>query len=253
MAKFRQKRKAWYRGFKKLTLIKYKRPQFIFLGEKIKSGTIILSNHEGTDAPMSLELHADFPIRFWGTAEMNSGLKRMYKYQSEVYYHEKKHWNLFLAKLFCLIASPLTNLFYKGLELISVYKDGRLIKTLRESEKAIADGDNIVIFPEKSDNGYEKELKGFYSGFVLLAERLLKKGVDVDVVVAYYKKGEKQYLFSEAIKYSELKMRYLERESIAKALVLSCNRLGALEFDKDLGDLENAQSLLDKEHVSKLA
>ena len=43
----------------------------------------------------------------------------MYKYQTRVYYHEKKHWNLHLARLFCLLASPLTNLFYKGLNLIS--------------------------------------------------------------------------------------------------------------------------------------
>lgn len=67
---------------------------------------------------MSLELYADFPIRTWGTHEMNSGLSKMYRYQSRVYYHEKKGWNLHLARLFCLLASPLTNLFYKGFALL---------------------------------------------------------------------------------------------------------------------------------------
>ena len=39
----------------------------------------------------------------------------------------------FLARLFCLLASPLTFLFYKGLNLISTYKDSRLKITLEES------------------------------------------------------------------------------------------------------------------------
>ena len=106
------KRKWWFNGLKKVMKIRYKKPKFIYLGQEISNGSIILSNHEGTDAPMSFEIYGNKPIRFWGSHEMNSGLIKMYKYQSKVYYHEKKHWNLFAARMFCLIASPLTNLFY---------------------------------------------------------------------------------------------------------------------------------------------
>ena len=116
---------------------RYKKPTFLFLGEKPTENSIILSNHEGTDAPMSLEIYCDFPIRMWGVSEMNSGLIPLYKYQTKVYYHEKKHWNLHLARLFCLIASPLTNLFYKGLNLISTYHDSRLRNTISKSVDAI--------------------------------------------------------------------------------------------------------------------
>lgn len=112
--KFKQNRKAWFRGFKRFLKIRYKKPQFIYLGEKPTECSIILSNHEGTDAPLTMEIYADYPIRLWGTGEMNSGLVKLYKYQSGVYYHLKKGWNLHLARLFCLLASPLTNLFYKG-------------------------------------------------------------------------------------------------------------------------------------------
>ncbi len=232
MAKFKQKRKAWYRGFKKLTKCRYKKPDFIFLGEKVTTNAIILSNHEGTDSPMSLELYAQFPIRHWGASEMNSGLIKMYKYQSRVYYHEKKHWNLHLARLFCLIASPLTNLFYKGLNLISTYRDVRFIKTIKESKKAILGGENIVIYPEISDGGYQKELKGFHEGFVFLAEKMLSEGVDVDIYTAYFKKKEKQFIFDKPIKYSELKNMASSRSEIAKILVDNCNRLGEFTFDK---------------------
>ena len=101
----------------------------------------------------------------------------MYKYQSRVYFHEKKHWSLFGARMFCLIASPLTNMFYKGLNLISTYPDGRFKNTIKESLEAIKNGENVVIFPEVSTNGYLAELEGFHEGFVLLAETCLKRGL----------------------------------------------------------------------------
>lgn len=229
--KFKQERKLWYRGLKNIMKIRYKKPEFIYLGEKPTNGSIILSNHEGTDAPMSLEIYCDFPIRMWGTAEMNSGLKRMYAYQTKEYYHIRKHWNLFGARMFCLLASPLTNLFYKGLNLISTYKDGRLRETLKESVKSIKNGDNIVIFPENSENGYLEELTSFYSGFVLLAQQCFKQGIDVPIYVSYYKKRERVYIFDKPIKYSELKTICSTREEMTNYLLNKCNNLGKIGIE----------------------
>lgn len=230
--KFTQKRKWWYRGLKKMMKSRYKKPEFIYLGEKPTNSSIILSNHEGTDAPMSLEIYADFPVRFWGTAEMNSGLVRMYKYQTRYYYHERKHWNLHLARLFCLIASPLTNLFYKGLNLISTYKDGRFRITIKESLDAIEKGENIVIFPENSEDGYLAELKGFYAGFVMLAEQCLKQNKDMPIFVSYFKVKEKIYVFDKPVLYSKLKEKYKTRDAIIENLLNRCNELGKMEFPK---------------------
>ena len=226
-----QKRKWWFRLMKKIMKCRYKEPKFIYLGEKITNGGIILSNHEGTDAPMSLEIYCDAPLRMWGASEMNSGLIPMYKYQTRVYYHEKKGWNLHLARLFCLLASPLTNLFYKGLNLISTYRDGRFLKTIRESIKAIETGDNIVIYPEVSDNGYLAELEGFHAGFALFAEACEKKGIDVPIYVTYFKKKEKVYMVDKPVRWSELKAQGLEREEIVKRLLKRCNELGKMQAE----------------------
>jgi len=225
----KKKRKWWFRVLKKIMKIRYKEPRFVYLGKRISSGAIVLSNHEGTDAPMSLEIYGDMPIRMWGAYEMNSGLIKMYKYQTRVYYHEKKGWNLHLARLFCLIASPLTNLFYKGLNLISTYKDARFIKTVRESLEAIKQGDNIVIYPEDSKNGYLKELEGFFAGFVILADACKKEGIDVPIYVTYFKKEEKVYVIDKPIMYSELCKKYTTKEEKAKALCDRCNELGNIK------------------------
>ena len=242
MKKFKQKRALWYRGMKQIMKVRYKQPQFIFLGEAPKDGSIILSNHEGTDAPMALEIYCQFPIRMWGTHEMNSGLIRMYKYQSRVYYHEKKHWNLHAARLFCLIASPLTNLFYKGLKLISTYKDARFLKTINQSLEAIKNGENIVIFPEKSPDGYEAELKDFYAGFLVFAQQCFKKGIDLPIYVSYYKKKERVYIFDKPILYSELKSKFETREEIVKALLDNCNALNNIDISQYISTEENKDS-----------
>lgn len=227
-----QKRKGWFRFMKRLMLGRYKEPEFVFLGEKFSNSSIIISNHEGTDAPMSMELYCDKPIRFWGAHEMNSGLVSLYKYQTKIYYHEKKHWNIHLARLFCLIASPITNLFYKGLNLISTYKDARLVKTLRESMEALKQGDNIVVFPEDSKNGYLEQLEGFFAGFVMLAEVCYKRGMDVPIFVTYFRRKDLKYIIDAPVKYSELAKGGATRADIAKRLLDRCNELGRMTFDK---------------------
>ena len=228
-----KKRKWWFRCLKKIMKVRYKKPRFVYLGEEIQDGSIILSNHEGTDAPMSLEIYLDKPIRFWGAHEMNSGLVKMYKYQTRVYYHEKKHWNLHLARLFCLIASPLTNLFYAGLDLISTYKDTRFKKTINESLETVKNGQSIVVFPEDSKNGYLAELEGFYAGFVLFAEACKRKGIDIPIYVSYFKKEEKIYVIDKPVLYSELVAECDDKKQIADKLRLRCNELGKMQFDAE--------------------
>lgn len=231
--KDKNKRKWWFRALKKVMKIRYKEPKFVYLGEKFGEGGVILSNHEGTDAPMSLEIYSGAKLRMWGAHEMNSGLKQMYKYQTQIYYHEKKGWNIHLARLFCLLASPLTLLFYKGLNLISTYKDGRSIKTIKESISAIRNGDNIVIFPEVSNNGYLEELEGFYAGFVVLCEVCKRAGMDLPIYVTYFRKKDRVYIVDKPVLYSQLSKDGATKQEIADKLRLRCNELGKMQFDNN--------------------
>lgn len=233
------KRKWWFRCLKKIMKLRYKETEFIYLGEEISNGGVILSNHEGTDAPMSFEIYSKKPVRFWGTYQMNSGLAKMYKYQSKVYFHEKKHWSLFGARMFCLIASPLTNLFYKGLNLISTYPDARFMKTIRESIDSVKKGENVVIFPEKSDGGYKEILDGFYAGFAMLAESCKRQGIDIPIFVSYFNKQKKIYLIDKPVKYSALVEKLETREKISEHLCKRCNELGQMILDKDCEKLKD--------------
>ena len=230
------KRKWYFRALKKVMKIKYKEPTFIYLdgNEKLKEGSIILSNHEGTDAPMAFEIYHKSKFRMWGAHEMNSGLIPLYKYQTKVYYHEKKHWNIYAARAFCLIASPLTNLFYSGLNLISTYNDSRFAKTIKESYTTLKSGENIIIYPEDSTKGYLAELEGFHAGFAMLCEYCKRKGYDVPIYVSYFKKSENTYIIDKPVMYSQLSTGDESKEQIAKNLCERCNELGKMKTEKEV-------------------
>lgn len=233
-------RKPWFRFVKKIMRLFIKPTEFVYLGDKITEPTIILSNHVGTTAPLAWELYGNLPFRFWGANEMNSGLIKLYKYQTRVYYHEKKHWNLHLARLFCLIASPLTNMFYKGINLISTYHDIHFRHTISESIETLDSGKSVIIFPEISDKGYLDVLEGFHQGFTMLCSILLRKGKDIPITVAYFRKNEKRYVVDKPIMLSDLFKEGVSREDIAKRLCDRCNELGQM-------DLENKKSKDERE------
>ena len=205
--------------------------EFVYLGGELPEGTVIVSNHVGTAAPLALELYSGIPFRFWGAWQMNSGLISLYKYQTRVFYHEKKHWNLHLARLFCLIASPLTCMFYSGLNLISTYTDIRFRTTISQSMIALENGHSLVIFPEDSTNGYLDELEGFHGGFLMMGEICLRHGVDFPVCVAYYKKSERKYIFDKPVMVSELLKDGKKRDEVAAELCERCNHLGRTDVE----------------------
>jgi len=236
-------RKKWFSGLKKIMRLFIKKSDFVYLGEKIDKNSIVLSNHVGTSAPLAWELYSDVKFRFWGASEMNSGLINLYKYQTRVYYHEKKHWNLHLARLFCLLASPLTYIFYKGLNLISTYRDVRFRTTISESIRALEAEQNLIIFPEISDKGYLDELEGFHQGFLMLASICYKKGMDLSVYISYYRKNERLYVIDKPFKISELFEEGISRDEMAKKLCDRCNELGKMEIARPEEEKEKASKI----------
>ena len=221
-------RKKWFVNLKKFMGIFIKKPGYIYLGEKPQPGCIILSNHESATVPLTLELYSGLPIRFWGAYQMNKNFKFAYHYQSVTYYHQKKHWPLLGARAFCLIATPLTRLFYKGLELISTYPDARFKNTLVQSMHVLKKGHSLVIFPENSDKGYLKELTEFRQGAIMLLECCQRQKLDVPVYVAYYQKERKCHVFDAPTTVGALIGQGLSREKLAEKLCRRCNELGKM-------------------------
>jgi len=231
--KCKNKRAWWFKGYKGFIRLFKKKPTFKYLGESIKPGSLILSNHEGTASPLTFEIFLNEPITFWGAYQMNGSLASLYKYQTKDYYHGKKHWPLWAARLFCLLASPLTWIFYRGIKLISIYPGAKLRTTLKQSVEAIKQGKSVIIYPEDSTNGYLPVLKGFHAGFVLLCDYCLKQGIDLPIHVSYLNKKDKVCVIDKAVMYSSLVAEGLNKEEIAKKLCDRTNEIAQFAKKED--------------------
>ncbi len=227
----RNDRKKWFVCFRQIVKLFIKKPKFHFIGKEIEDGSLLISNHVGAKVPLSMEVYFTKNFRFWGTHEMNDGLKSVYKYLSKTYFHQKKHWNLFLSRLFCLIAAPVANLFYKGLRLIPTYEDARLKTTLYESVATLEKNQCLLVFPEDSSKGYFDEIQKFFPGFVLLAKTLLKKGIDRPCYLMYFLKKQKKFIVDKPFLLSEL-INGDKKQDIAERLRIRLNELSKISISQ---------------------
>lgn len=228
----RNDRKLWFRCVKAVLKIFVRKPKFKFLGDEFTDQSIVLCNHIGMSGPLTNELYFPRNFRFWGTYEMNSGLKEVYKYLSTTYFHKKKHFKKGVAKLVSVVAAPVCNVFYKGIRLISTYPDHRFKNTINESLKTLKENKSLIIFPEDSSNGYFDKLTSFFAGFIVLAKTCLKRGLDLPIYVCYFRKKDKKYIVDKPILCSELLAQNLSRYELAKNICDRTNELGQMFTDE---------------------
>lgn len=204
------------------------------MGEEFCDRALILSNHVGAKGPIAFEIYHNKPFRFWGTYEMNSGIKEVYKYLSQIYFYKKKHFSKFFSKVIGFIISPFLWIYYRGLNLISTYSDYRLKGTIEESLKTVKQGGSIVIFPEDSSDGYHDKLTEFFSGFTLFANQCLKQGIDLPVYVTYFKKKPRVFIVDKPFVWSKVVESGLDKKQIAQKLLNRCNSLGEMDLSEYL-------------------
>ncbi len=221
-----RKKSFWFKiycGFAKLVR---KKTKFVYLGQEFTNQSLILSNHVGASGPLSFELYHEKTFRYWGAHEMNGHFHEVYRYLSNIYFTEKKHWKKWIAKIVAFFATPFCYLFYRGLKLIPTYHDGRLRKALDTSYQTLNEGQSVVIFPEKSEHGYFDHLTGFHAGFTLLLKYCYARGMDLPIYLAYYDHKSHIHLVDKPVLYSEIKDKFATKEDMAKYFCDRCNALG---------------------------
>ena len=218
-------RRKWFSPIKFILKLFIRKPKVKYLGEKIDGQIMFLSNHVGAKAPLKIELYFDRPFRFVGTYEMNGKFKQVYDYLSNIYFYQKKHWKKLPAKLFSVIATPFAWVFYRGLNLISSYRDGRLIKTVKDCVKTVKEGGSLVIFPEDSSSGYHDNITHFFSGYLFVAKKCYDIGIDLPICLAYFRKKDNCYIVDEPIYYSRLISDGKSHEEIAENSRIRLNQL----------------------------
>ena len=60
--KIKRNRSTWFRFFKRILKIFFRKPKFIYLGDEFEKSSIILSNHVGMYSPLMMELHQNIQL-----------------------------------------------------------------------------------------------------------------------------------------------------------------------------------------------
>lgn len=227
--KERPKRKPFFRFFKFITRPFIKKPKIVNLNETLENGSIFLCNHVGVTAPFTLEYHFPKDFHFWGTYEMTLKFKERWKYMAYKEFPNMRHNNKFMSIVKASCVAPFSGMFYKGLQLIPTYPDGRLKTTIETSMRYLNENSNIIIFPEDISNGYFDVLKTYFSGFWLLAKQYYEKFKrDIKIYNMYLKRKGRALIIDKAISIKELLNKNLSRKQIAEMFKDRANELATM-------------------------
>ncbi len=194
--------------------------------DNLEPSSIFLCNHVGARGPFKLEFNFPVNFRFWGTYEMCGGYFSRFKYLYKTYFIQKKHNNKFIAFLKAFLISPISGMFYKGLQLIPTYPDSRFLKTIKTTCEILNNGQSIVIFPENSSDGYHEIMKEYYAGFYILAKYYYKKyKKNIKIYNMRYEKTNKTLYIEKAISMEDLIKLNLNKEEISDYFKNKTNEL----------------------------
>lgn len=198
-----------------------KKPKYYFLGDfDFTTPAIYISNHSKATGPIQTELHFPVDYRCWGTHEMATTFKKRYNYLVNTFFHVG--WKIkskFICHFFTWIAIPFVTFFYKQTKVIPTYQDNRLISTFKESIKVLTEEkESIYIFPEDISNGYYDEITYVHSGFYILGERCLKKGLDLPIYLMHIQRKKKRVIVDKPIMFSELAKTTKSKDDASKML-----------------------------------
>ena len=222
-------RKPFFNCFKFVSRVFIPKPKIINLNETLENGSIFICNHVGVLAPFVLEYYFPKDFHFWGTYEMTMKFKERWRYMAYKEFPNMRHNNKFMSYIKASCVAPFSGMFYKGLQLIPTYPDGRLKKSIETSMDYLNKGSNIIIFPEDISNGYFDVLKTYFAGFWILARQYFEKfKTDIKIYNMYYKKKCKTLIIDKAVSVKELLSQKLSKHQIAEKFKDRANELATL-------------------------
>ena len=141
---------------------------------------IIAANHTQMNGPIACELNFPENRYTWCAGQMMK-LKEVPAYAYQDFWSQKPKAVRWFYRLASYAIAPLSVIVFNNANTIPVYRDVRILTTLRTTMNRLVEGANVVIFPEY-DEKFNNILYQFQEGFV-------------DVARLYYKKTGKELCF----------------------------------------------------------
>ena len=208
-----------YKAASAVVRLLYPAPEFSGL-ENLPKGCpcIIVGNHAHTYGPFYMELYLPCERAIWCIGEIMDPQEAA-DYAFKDFWSRKPLWCRWVYRLLSYVFALLSVAVLKHAHCIGVYKDSRLLSTMRESIRHMKQGDNIVIFPEHEVT-YNDIVWEFQQGFVDLAAVYTRQtGEPVDFVPMYIAPKLKRVCLGKPIAFDPKASLDAERDRVCHALM----------------------------------
>ncbi len=195
-----KKKSLIYKILKFFVSIFYRKREFIGIEHIGDDPVIVVGNHAQMHGPIISEIQIPFKKKTWCIGNVLT-VKEFIKHAKTDFWGKKSKSVKWFFMIIAYIIAPFAVSIFNSADIVAVYRDGRLINTLKKTVNSLEEGYNIIIFPECSTS-YNNIINQFEENFVDVAKLYYKRtGKTLSFVPMYNAVRLKKVLFGSPIKY----------------------------------------------------
>ena len=183
---------------------------------------ILVGNHSQMYGPISGEIffphHDRKHLYIWCTAEMMH-LKEVPAYAYQDFWSGKPVWIRWLYRIASYLIAPISVCIFTNANTIPVYRDRRVLDTIKETCARLSEGHSVLIFPE-CYTPHNQIVHEFQEGFVDTAKRYWRaSGKAVCFVPLYIAPKLRRMYVGQPVRYDPSAPAKEERQRICEAMM----------------------------------
>ena len=179
----------------------YKRRKFVGIENISNEPSLIIGNHAQVHGPLACELYFPSKKYIWCIGQMMK-IKEVPSYAYEDFWSNKPKSVRWIFKIISYIIAPIASWALSKADTIAVYKDARIVHTFKETVEKLAEGNNVIIFPECAKE-FNEIVNEFQDKFIDVARLYYKKtGKEISFVPMYNAAKIKTIIFGNPIKFN---------------------------------------------------
>lgn len=179
---------------------------------------IIVGNHTQMNGPIACQIYFPGRRKIWCAGQMMH-IKEVPAYAFQDFWSQKPRWTHPFYKLLSYLIAPLSQCIFNQADTIPVYRDSRIVTTFKQTVKELADGENMIIFPEH-DAPHNHIVYDFQDRFIDIARLYYKKtGKEICFVPMYIAPARKEIHLGAPVRFQSTEPMDTERRRICNYLM----------------------------------
>ena len=214
-----------FRIFKFFARLFYKKTEIIGLDKAHTNDVIFVANHAQLNGPIIGELFMPENCYIWANGQMVRA-REVPKYAMEDFFPYKRGLTRPFYKLASYLLAPLLPCIINNARAIPVFRDARIVSTLKNTVRHLSEGNTILIFPEchEKRNNIVNEFQKNFVEVARLYHRRFKR--TISFVPMYIAPDLGKVYVGEGISFDPLSDPSCEKERIVNYLMSSITAMG---------------------------